>query len=121
MRMRKKKNLEARLNAVKDYLYISDSEDRNFNTAVLNKDYIDFDKWFSKSQPLYLEIGCGKGKFAAEFAKQNPNINLLAVEKNANVLAIACEKAKADNIENLRFLKSGAEYLERHIKPGEAY
>ena len=35
MRMRKKKNLEARLEAVGDMLFISDSPDRNFNTAVI--------------------------------------------------------------------------------------
>ena len=44
MRMRKKKNLNERLGVVSDYLYISGSEDRNFNTAINDKDYIDFDK-----------------------------------------------------------------------------
>lgn len=118
MRMRKKKNLEARLNAVKDYLYVSDSEDRNFNTAVLNKDYIDIDNWFGAKRPLYLEIGCGKGKFACEFAESNSDINLLAVEKNANVLVEACEKAQEKGLKNVKFLKCGAEYLERHLKEG---
>ncbi len=116
MRMRKKKNLEDRLQGVSDYLYISESEDRNFNTALLNKDYIDFDKWFKKPQPLYLEIGCGKGKFAVEYAKSHPDINLIAVEKEANVIVSACEYAQRENLGNLRFIKASAEYLERHIK-----
>ncbi len=116
MRMRHKKHLGERLEAVADYLYISNSEDRNFNTAINNKDYIDFAAWFKKEQPLYLEIGCGKGRFAVEFAKQNPNLNILAVEKEANVIVSACELAKAEQVTNLRFIKASAEYLERHIK-----
>ena len=108
--MRKKKHLGERLEAVSDYLYISNSEDRNFNTAINNKDYIDFANWFGKEQPLYLEIGCGKGKFAVEFAKANPDINLIAVERESNVIVSACELAKENGLANLRFIKAGAEY-----------
>ena len=117
MRMRKKKNLEERLEAVRDFLFIIDTEDRNFSTAIKEKEYIDFEKWFSKPQPLYLEIGCGKGKFACEYAKQNPQINLIAVEKSANVIVAACEMAQEMGLTNLKFIKGGAEYLEKYIKP----
>lgn len=117
MRMRKKKHLEERLSGVEEYLYISETEDRNFNTAINNKDYIDFEKWFSADRPLFLEIGCGKGKFAVAYAKSHPDINLLAVEKDSNVIVSACELAQREGIANLRFLKISAEYIERHIKP----
>lgn len=116
MRMRKKKYLSERLEAVNDILYISTSDDRNFKTAVNNKDYIDIDAWFGASRPLYLEIGCGKGKFAVEYAKAHPEINLLAVEKDSNVIVSACELAIKENVTNLRFIKGSAEYLERHLK-----
>ena len=117
MRMRKKKHLEQRLSAVSDRLFISDIEDRNFNTAKEKKEYIDLEKWFGCDKPLYLEIGCGKGKFACEFAKKHPEINLLAVEKSGNVIVEACETATEEKIENLRFIKCGAEYLEKYLKP----
>lgn len=116
MRMRKKKYLSERLKAVNDILYISTSDDRNFKTAVNNKDYIDIDAWFGACRPLYLEIGCGKGKFAVEYAKAHPEINLLAVEKDSNVIVSACELAIKENVSNLRFIKGSAEYLERHLK-----
>ena len=115
MRMRKKKNLEERLSAVGDILFISDIEDRNFKTAKDDKEYIDFKKWFKNDNPIYLEIGCGKGKFSCEYAKSHPEINLIAVEKTANVLVSACEKAAEEKIENLKFLKCSAEYLEKYI------
>ncbi len=117
MRMRKKKYLEERLAAVSDYLFIINTEDRNFNTAILEKEYIDFTAWFGNSNPVYLEIGCGKGKFACEFAKQNPNINVIAVEKSSNVIVNACETAQNEDIKNVRFICGGAEYIERFIAP----
>lgn len=117
MRMRKKKYLEERLAAVSDYLYVINTEDRNFNTAVLEKEYINFGEWFGNSNPIYLEIGCGKGKFACEFAKSNPEINVIAVEKSSNVIVNACETAKNENIKNLRFICGSAEYIERFIAP----
>lgn len=118
MRGRRKKHLEERLAAVSPVLYISDSDDRDFRNAAKNRDEIDIGAWFKAERPLYLEIGCGKGRFAVEFAKRNPHINLLAVEKTANVIVSACEAAQAEALPNLRFLKCGAEYLERHLNPG---
>lgn len=115
MRMRKKKYLEERLQNVSDYIFISDFEDRNFNTAVMEKDYLDLDGWFGSKKPLYLEIGCGKGKFACEYAKAYPDINLLAVEKSANVIVEACETAQKLGLKNLKFIKCGAEYLEKYL------
>ena len=116
MRMRKKKHLGERLDAVCDILKICDSADRNFNTAIMDKEFIDIDAWFNRAAPLYLEIGCGKGKFAVEYAKKHPEINLLAVEKDANVIVSACELALKENVGNLRFMRCSAEYIERYIK-----
>ena len=117
MRMRKKKYLDERLEAVSDILFISNLEDRNFNTAAQKKEFIDFDNWFHLSSPYMLEIDCGKGGFALEFARRNPEINLIAVEKDANVIVSACEKVKESGIKNVRFIKCSAEYLPKYIKP----
>ena len=115
MRMRKKKYLEDRLKAVSDYLFVINTDDRNFNTAVLEKEYIDFREWFGNDNKVYLEIGCGKGKFATDFAMQNPDINVIAVEKSANVIVKACEIAKENGIKNLKFICGSAEYLPKFI------
>ena len=98
MRMRKKKHLEERLSAVSDILFISDIEDRNFNTAVKAAEYIDFNAWFKRNAPIVLEIGCGKGGFAAEYAGLHPEVNYIAVEKDSNVIVSACETAKEKGI-----------------------
>ena len=48
MRMRKKKNLEERLASCGEILFTSHIEDRNFKTAIKQKEYIDFEAWFGK-------------------------------------------------------------------------
>lgn len=116
MRMRKKKYLEERL-AECDNIIKLFSDDRNFLTAIEKKEYIDFEELFGNSNPVVLEVGCGKGKFACELAKQNPDINILAMEKVANVIVAASENAKREGLKNVIFLHGGAEYLEKYIKP----
>lgn len=117
MRMRKKKYLDERLAQCTDYLFSMRCDDRNFKTAIEEKEYIDMAQLFGNSNPVVLEVGCGKGKFACELAKREPNINVLALEKCANVVVMACENAENDNIPNVRFLHGGAEYLEKFIAP----
>ena len=115
MRMRKKKHLEERLSAVSDILFISDIEDRNFNTAVKAAEYIDFNAWFKRNAPIVLEIGCGKGQFGNTFAHQNPDKNILCVERNRNVLIMAIDKARELGLDNIMFLCGTAEYLPSYI------
>ncbi|MBR3755348.1 MAG: tRNA (guanosine(46)-N7)-methyltransferase TrmB [Clostridia bacterium] len=117
MRMRKKKYLEERLNECGDNIIQLFSDDRNFMTAIEKKEYFNFEELFGNGKPVVLEVGCGKGKFACELAKANPEINVLALEKVANVIVAASEKAREEKIENLRFLHGGAEYLEKYIPP----
>ena len=51
-------------------------------------------KFTRPNQPLYLELGCGKGNFVAELAANHPEINYLAIDMKSVVLATACRHAK---------------------------
>lgn len=117
MRMRRKTHLEERLAACEatGMLRIIWCEERNFEESVKVKELFDFEKMFGNANPVHLEIGCGKGQFACDLATQNPDINVLAVEKTSNVIVDAAEKAIALNIPNLRLLRCEAEYLEKFI------
>lgn len=111
MRMRRKKNLEGRIEDCKNYIIFMDLEERNYKQAESLRCLIDYKEIFGNNNPVQLEIGCGKGQFACEIAKRNPNINFLAVEKSSNVIVDAAEKAQDNEISNLRFMRGGAEYL----------
>ncbi len=115
MRMRHKKNLESRLEAVKDYLLILRNESKNFEDAKNERHLIDFEALFGNSKPVYLEVGGGKGQFAVTFAKENPDKNILCVEKVSDVIVAGCEKAMDKGLKNVKFLCSAAEYLQSYI------
>ncbi|MCD8328821.1 MAG: tRNA (guanosine(46)-N7)-methyltransferase TrmB [Ruminococcus sp.] len=115
--MRRKKHLEERLCACEDIIISMYGEDKNFLTGVEKKEYIDLEKLFGNNNPLYLEVGCGKGRFAAELARRNPDKNILAVEKESNVIVCAAELAQEQNLKNLKFLLGPAELLPKFLKP----
>lgn len=117
MRMRRKAKLEERLAECEatGRLLILNVADRHFQHAVEEKEYINFEKLFGNSNPVYLEIGAGKGRFCCELATREPGINILAVERSSNVIVDAAEKAVALGLKNVTLLRCDAEYLEKYI------
>lgn len=114
MRMRRKKNLETRLENCREYLLDVPREKYEYGKTP-EKHLVDYDRIFGNNNPIRLEIGCGKGQFAMEIAERNPQINFIAVEINENVIVQACEKAKREQLQNLRFMRIGAETLDLYI------
>lgn len=118
MRMRKKRNLESRIEACKSvnlgWLQDYASEMRGENIPEI----ITAEKVFGNSNPIHLEIGCGKGQFAEEIAKRNPHINYIAVEQNVNVLVTAMERTRDSGTPNLKYIMGMAEYLEKVFRKG---
>lgn len=48
-------------------------------------------KWascFSKQQPIYMELGCGKGTFISKLACENSNINYIAIDIKSEMLGL---------------------------------
>lgn len=114
MRMRRKKNLDSRVCNVAPYLMEADTTCVDQRIAIEDKHYIDL-SCFDMTKPLFLELGCGKGKFALDFTAIHSEINYLAVEKLVNVIIVGAEIAKTRSLPNLRFLCTGAEYLPRFL------
>lgn len=73
---------------------------------VLNpKDYKG--KWnelFNNDNPIYIEIGTGKGKFIVTNALENPNINFIGIEKYDSPLVMATKKVEEMELNNLKFI-----------------
>jgi len=74
---------------------------------------------FSNDHPIHLEIGCGKGRFLTEMARQHPEINFLGMEKFDSVIVRALQKVLMDPLPNLRLLRADAVNLETLFAPGE--
>ncbi|MBR2133918.1 MAG: tRNA (guanosine(46)-N7)-methyltransferase TrmB [Eubacterium sp.] len=115
MRMHRKKNLDERIDASSDYLIIMKNDSLNYKDAVKENHIIELAEFFKNGNPVYLEIGSGKGQFGCEFAKRNPDKNILCIERNRNVLILAIDKAREEGLNNIRFICGTAEYLPSYL------
>ena len=61
---------------------------------------------------LWVEVGCGKGKFTAETAEANPDVLLIAVERCREAMVVAMEKAQAMELTNVLFIDMDVEKIE---------
>ena len=70
---------------------------------------------FPRRQPVWLEIGCGKGVSTARMAHENPGANLIAVDEVRHVLAVSIRNAQTeygeDPVDNLRFSAVDAMFI----------
>ena len=79
-------------------------------------------KWlesFPGHRELHLEIGCGKGRFTADTAEQNPNVFLAAIEKVPDAMVVGMERVTDRGLTNVRFLDRDARELLSFFAPGE--
>lgn len=75
---------------------------------------------FGNDDPLFLEVGMGKGRFITELAKQNPQCNYVGIEKYSSVLLRALEKREEQpELTNLMFLRMDAEDIADVFGEGE--
>ena len=108
MRMRRKPNLIPRMERCARVL-ISDPEARRGNWREL----------MPEAETVYLELGCGKGRFTAETAEQNPKALYIAVERVPDAMVIAMERVCAKELHNVFFVDGDAALLPQYFAPGE--
>ena len=108
VRMRRKKNRGPRMERC---------------AAVWEKDpYAARGRWrerFREDCPLYLELGCGKGRFTVETAAACPDALFVAVERVPDALLLAMERAVERGLDNVVFVCDDAARLEEMFAPGE--
>lgn len=97
MRMRKKPNLIPRIERCA-HVQIEDP------AALMGR----WREKFPGYNELWLELGCGKGRFTAETARLNPDKLLVAVEKVPDAMVVAMERAMDSGLENTRFIDGDA-------------
>lgn len=66
---------------------------------------------FGNENPIYVEVGMGKGKFLYTLAAQNQKCNYVGIEKYSSVLLRAIQKMEAEELPNLKLLRMEAEEL----------
>jgi tRNA (guanine-N7-)-methyltransferase len=109
MRMRKKPNLVPRLQRA---------------AAVIEDDPESLaGRWlesFPQCSRIHVELGCGKGRFTADTAANDPETLLLAVERVPDAMVVGMERVMERGIENVRFIDRDVMGLTQFLAPGEA-
>ena len=70
------------------------------------------------ARELRLEIGCGKGRFTAKTAARNPDCLFVAIERVADAMIIAMERAEQMGLTNVYFIDADAARLRDYFAPG---
>ena len=108
MRMRKRNNLEPRMEAC-GAIWLRDAKELRGNWRSL----------MPQAREIRLEVGCGKGKFTVETAAAEPDVLLIAVERVQEAMLLGMEKALEMGLKNVYFLSLDAAELEEYFADGE--
>lgn len=73
-------------------------------------------KYFSKEQPLTIELGCGQADYSINLAINFPERNFIGIDRKPNRLWNASKNASAQNVDNVSFLIAYAEKLSEVFK-----
>lgn len=74
---------------------------------------------FEKEQPLYIEIGMGKGRFIVEMAKKYPERNFIGLEMQTVATGIALKKQIEAKLPNLQLVCANGSGLTEFFEPNE--
>ena len=108
MRLRKIKNAKEKLTEHSDLVIFSPEQFQG--------------KWhqlFENDNPIYLEIGMGKGKFISEHARKYPDINFIGCEKSDSIMLKAARNLKEFELKNLKFINVNASDLKNIFASNE--
>lgn len=105
MRIRRKKWAEKELKESKFYINNPEVDYKNTWRS----------RFKNSGNPLYIEIGCGKGIFISTLAKENQEINFIAIDMIEAMLGVSKrnieEAYKDDEVTNLLLIRANAERI----------
>lgn len=100
MRLRKVKNAQIKIDESKYIIKNPTTYKGRFNSV------------FKNDNPIYIEIGMGKGDFIIKNACEYPDINFIGIEKFDSVMVRAVEKLENMTLSNLKLIKIDALEIE---------
>src|SRR5271170_5893614 len=81
---------------------------------------LDWRELFGNDHPVELDLGAGAGGFALAYARQYPEINLLAGERLLGRVRKIEKRAARAGLDNLRVLRLESGYTVRYLLPSES-
>lgn len=75
--------------------------------------------FFRNSNPLILELACGRGEYTVGLARLFPQQNFLGVDVKGNRMFIGAKKCLTENLTNAGFLRTQIEKITDYFNAGE--
>lgn len=79
-------------------------------------------KWndfFDNDNEIVVELACGRGEYSTGLGAIYKNRNFVGVDLKGNRIWIGSKKAKLEDLENVAFLRTQIDHLEKFFEPGE--
>lgn len=80
-------------------------------------------KWsgnfFKNDNPVVLELGCGKGEYTVELARQNPDKNFVGIDIKGARFWRGAKTALEEALPNVAFVRTQIELIEHVFAPAE--
>lgn len=77
------------------------------------------EEFFGNSNPIVLELGCGKGEYTVGLARQFPDKNFIGIDIKGARIWSGATAAMRDGMKNVAFVRTSIELLEYFFAPGE--
>jgi len=68
--------------------------------------------YFKNSNPIVLELGCGKGEYTVGLAKRFPKKNFIGIDIKGNRIWTGAKAALEENLVNAAFLRTRVDFIE---------
>jgi tRNA (guanine-N7-)-methyltransferase len=75
--------------------------------------------YFKNTNPITVELACGKGEYTLGLSKQFPNVNFIGIDIKGDRIARGSKKAMDLNLSNVAFLRTGIQYLDEFFESEE--
>ncbi|MBQ9180023.1 MAG: tRNA (guanosine(46)-N7)-methyltransferase TrmB [Firmicutes bacterium] len=118
MRQRKLVDLDERMANLAEYID-KDGAVHKGKWREVFESRSDSDSDSDSNGELCLELGCGKGKFIYEMAREIPGRNLIGIEGQESVIVRAAEKLKREPLPNVYLVSSYVRDIRDYFEEGE--
>lgn len=77
------------------------------------------EQYFKNTNPIVLELGCGKGEYTVGLAKRYPEMNFIGVDIKGARMWTGATQALQEGLKNVAFLRTNIEIIDRFFAPDE--
>lgn len=76
-------------------------------------------EYFKNTNPIIIEIGCGRGEYTIGLAEKYPQKNFIGIDFKSNRMWTGAKQAVEKKLENVAFVRTKVEFLDKVFAPNE--